>query len=401
MTSPPVGYSGTVRKLPSGRYQARITGPNGRTRYPAPVTFDRKRAAEAWLVKEGRRIQEDPDTWVPPKERLDNAKAEAVRREANRVTFASYAQQVLTARRTKGQSLQPATRLRYEGLLTKYVNPTFGSLALEDISPQVVAEWWAGLPDSPKTRKEAYVLAKSIMGEATGVHGPCSGGLNPFQIRGAGAGASPKRNTTVSKDELDVILATIRPEWRAMVLLALWCGMRFGELAALRRSDVDLASGVIRIRSAIGLAGRATKHVKAPKSEAGIRDQRIPAHVVPALRTHLASLVNGRDGLVFPSKAGEFLNPSVFYGKAKGSRAPVPGGWFAAREAAGRPDLHFHDLRATGATLWAQLGASIAEIQLFLGDSSPEAAMRYVRATSSRMDALTDRTGELAEEGDW
>ena len=65
------------------------------------------------------------------------------------------------------------------------------------------------------------------------------------------------------------------------------------------------------------------------------------------------------------------------------------------------PTLHFHDLRATGATLMAQLGATEAEIQAFLGDSTPAAAQRYVRAARSRMKSLASRMSELAASGEW
>ena len=58
------------------------------------------------------------------------------------------------------------------------------------------------------------------------------------------------------------------------------------------------------------------------------------------------------------------------------------------REAVGRP-INFHDLRATGATRLARRGAHVAEVQAFLGDSSSQAAERYVRATQNRMDELT------------
>ena len=64
------------------------------------------------------------------------------------------------------------------------------------------------------------------------------------------------------------------------------------------------------------------------------------------------------------------------------------GGWLAVREAVGRP-INFHDLRATGATRLAQRGAHVDEVKVFLGDSSTQAAERYVRATRSRMDDLT------------
>ena len=59
-----------------------------------------------------------------------------------------------------------------------------------------------------------------------------------------------------------------------------------------------------------------------------------------------------------------------------------------AREAAGRPDLRFHDLRHTGATLAAATGATLAELMRRLGHSTPDAAMLYQHAADDRDAAI-------------
>jgi hypothetical protein len=88
----------------------------------------------------------------------------------------------------------------------------------------------------------------------------------------------------------------MKPErYQAMILLASWCALRFGELTELRRKDIDLAvathadgrrahTGVIRIRRAVVRVDGAFE-VTTPKSEAGIRDVAIPPHLVPVLKT--------------------------------------------------------------------------------------------------------------------
>lgn len=82
----------------------------------------------------------------------------------------------------------------------------------------------------------------------------------------------------------------------------------------------------------------------------------------------------------FPGRPGAGCNPP-------GSEtAPVAGATYAWP--VGRP-INFHDLRATGATRLAQRGAHVTEVQAFLGNSSSQAAERYIRATQSRMDDLT------------
>ena len=66
----------------------------------------------------------------------------------------------------------------------------------------------------------------------------------------------------------------------------------------------------------------------------------------------------------------------------------------AAREGLGRPDLRWHDLRHTGATLFARTGATTAELQQRLGHASPAAAMRYQHASQSRGHDLARRMAE-------
>ena len=151
---------------------------------------------------------------------------------------------------------------------------------------------------------------------------------------------------------------------------------------ALRRSDVDLRAKppVVRVRRAIGTGPGGKRYEKEPKSRAGVRDQRVPGGVGTVLTEHLRTYLTGRDGLLFPGPSGDWLQPTRFRDAA--------GGWRDVREAVGRP-INFHDLRATGPTRLAQSGAHVAEVQAFLGDSSSEAAERYVRATQSRMDDLT------------
>ena len=55
-----------------------------------------------------------------------------------------------------------------------------------------------------------------------------------------------------------------------------------------------------------------------------------------------------------------------------------------ARDAAGRPDLRFHDLRHSGAVLAAATGATLAELMARLGHCTPQAAMRYQHVAAGR-----------------
>lgn len=418
-----------ARRLKSGGtvYRARYRSPLDGTFVSAPSTFQARIDAEAWLYGERKRT-EDLETWQPPAVRLSQAARAAAARPG---TFNEYAEQWIRDRKSKGRPLADRTQDHYAGLLARYLSPTFGDLALDEITPQMVNVWYDGLTIQRKragdtgatTRAHTYGFARSVMTTATGVHGPLVGHINPFAVRGAGTTPSNKRTELVSSDELEIILTTIRPEWRAMVQIALWTGLRFGELAELRRSDIDLDEQMIHVRRAVSRSKVGGVKAKDPKSEAGKRDREIPGAIVPAVRAHLRTYVAGRDGLLFPGRDGRHLAPSTFYGKATCATCKkIPkvcarqqkdgriedhafevreSGWYAARVAAGHPTLHFHDLRATGATLMAQNGATEAEIMEWLGDSTPQAAQRYVRAAKSRMRAHADTMSRLAEGGNW
>ena len=102
-------------------------------------------------------------------------------------------------------------------------------------------------------------------------------------------------------------------QYRLMVHLAAWCALRYGEIAALRRRDVDVQAGVVHVVHGVTwVAG--TPQEGDPKSDAGKRDVAIPPHLIPIVRAHLERHTAwGRDGLLFPNAAGTWLAPTSFY----------------------------------------------------------------------------------------
>lgn len=387
--------------------------------------------ARAWLAGQYELVQSGG--WQSPAEQREAKAAEARAAEAAKApTFESYARQWIETRKGRnGRPLAPRTKDHYRALLDAYLVPEFGKLRLDEITPQQVNIWFDAFTitrtrtghTGETTRAHSYALARSILNTAVGAHGPIVDKVNPFAVRGGGSSPSTKRTELATSEQVDVILETIRPEYRLIVLLGLWTGLRYSEIAELRRSDIDLEKRLIYVRRSVSRSKVSGVHAKAPKSEAGNRDMHLPDVVFEPLKQHLRSRVTGRDGLLFAGANGQHLAPSTFYGKltcqtckktpavheleqrkknaSQHEFEPRENGWYAARYVAGCPALHFHDLRATGATLMAQLGATEAEIQAFLGDSTPQAAQRYVRAAQSRMKQHAERMNELAKGGQW
>jgi len=393
---------GRIRQLPSKRYQASYVGPDNQ-RHNAPETFRARIDAEGWLTAE-HRLTEDPATWTPPAARLEAARAAAERQS---LTFAEYAAQWVDGRMVRGRPLAARSRDYYRSLLRDHINPTFGDVSLDRITPEAVNTWYATLaPGHATTRGNAYSLFRSIMLTATSVHGPLVGHVNPAAVRGGGSVHRETRTKVATSAELAIIVETMRPDRRLAVLLACWCQLRFGELAELRRADVDVDKAVIHVRRSVARSTEAGVHVKTPKSEAGSRDVSIPSHVVPVVREHLSTYAPKRNDLLFPGADGQHLAPSTFYGRPDvyddaGNLTRRGHGWYRARQAAGREDLRFHDLRHTGAVLAAQAGATLAELMERLGHSTSAAALRYQHAAENRQQVIADRLAALAEAGEW
>ena len=353
---------GRVEKRSNGRYRVAYTGPD-KVLYRAPSTFATKVDAEGWLGRVRRTI--DLETWVPP------TAAQAAR--ATVPTFGEYAEAWLAHR-----TLKPRTRDHYASLLRNQLEPTFSDRPLTAITPHSVRAWHVALgEDTPTLRSHAYGLLRTILAEA--VHDQIIAS-NPCHIRGAGNSKRVHKIKPATLPELEQIVATMPERYGLMVLLAAWCGLRFGELTELRRDDIDIARGVIRVRRGVTRV-RGDFIVGTPKTDAGVRDVAIPPHLLPVVKTHLSNnITGGKKGLLFPASDGvTHLAPSTLYTV-----------YYRAREAAGRPDLRFHDLRHTGGVLAAATGATLAELMARLGHSTVGAALLYQHAAQ-------DRDGEIAK----
>jgi len=295
------------------------------------------------------------------------------------LTLRSYSTAWLAAR-----ELKPRTKLLYGNLLHRHILPALGDVELGRLTPTTVRNWYATLDASaPTQRAHAYSLLRSVM--ATAVADDLTP-TNPCRVRGGGSARTQHTPKVASLAELDVMVAACPEHRRPLLLLAAWCAMRYGELAELRRGDVDLEAGVLRIQRGVTRAGGQT-FVGTPKSEAGRRTVSVPPHLLPVLERHLRMHTGaGQDELLFPARRGGHLAPTA-----------LQSFWHPARAAAGREDLHFHDLRHTGATLAAAAGGSIADLMARLGHSTPAAAMRYQHSVADRDKAIAEALSGFAD----
>jgi integrase len=162
-----------------------------------------------------------------------------------------------------------------------------------------------------------------------------------------------------TREQLDAILRVAHPRHRTMLRLLAGTGLRWGEVAALRRGDLSLDGSrpVVRVRRTLGKPTRRDRaearkaerpvapRYKPPKSRHGVRDVPLSPALVGELRSHLAALPpGGPEDLAFPSGRGTPLHysnalppglrpsdPRRRGGGARPRRGVADHGWINAR----------------------------------------------------------------------
>lgn len=353
---------GRIRRERSGRYSAAYIGPDGNL-HRAPRTYANEHDAEGWLAAERRKI--DLDTWGAV-ERSDG------------VTLRDYSKRWLDQR-----NLRPRTKQLYDSMLDRLILPDLGDTKLVKLTPARVRQWHADLGSAHPTRNaHAYALVHAIC--ATAVQDEVLD-ANPCRIRAAMQTKRKRDVSVLTPAEVDKLAAAMPAELQASVILAAWCGLRWGETSELRRMDVPTDCSVLRVRRAVTYrAGEF--HVGEPKTAAGVRDVAVPPHIRPILKAHLKNHVaRSADALLFPGNDGKHLRGDQYRTY-----------WEKARDAIKKPNFRVHDLRHVGAVLAAQSGATTAELMHRLGHTTPQMALRYQHVAENRDALIAERLSKLA-----
>ena len=359
---------GEVGQLPSGRYRARYTGPDG-SRHSAPITFVARIDAEGWLVDQERMISRGE--WEPPARQVREVQEAPL-------LLGDYAATVVVRRR-----IRPGTAALYAKLLRLTILPAFAKRPLGEITAAEISTWYAGMRSTPTQQANAYGLLKSIFKEAVEER---LVEVSPCRVKAGTQKERAREIDVLTVDQLNRYLAAVPEARRVPLLLAGWCGLRSGEVRGLRVRDLDLDIGVVHVRQAVvRLKGQLL--IGPPKTDAGVRSVSIPPHLLPALREWAARQpVRDREALLFPARDGHSpLNDSVLRVAHDKGKAAI-----------NMPGLTVHGLRHTSATLAAQLGATLAELQARIGHSTPNMAMRYQHVAAERDAQLAARMSAFA-----
>ena len=373
---------GTIRRLPSGTYQVLYRATDG-GRYSGPKTYEFKADAEAFLAT----VQADliRQSWKAP--------------VSSDETLDTYGLKWIEER-----PLKDTSRIRYLEDWKNHISPRLGDYRLDLVTPDIVRTWYAELgtdlaaklatkikvstatrQDGTSTVARCYRILRAVMNTAVEDDLITA---NPCRIKNGGTYRNSERPTLTVAD-VDQLARTVVIRYRALVLALAWTGIRLGEATELRRRDLELVAGNIRVDRAAYPNPEGGYFIDTPKSRAGHRTIAIPNFLRTEIEEHLDKFVNdpGPDALVFPTRSGDCA-----YGAAQTAIT-------RALRAMGRSDIRVHDLRHTGQVLAAQSGATLADLMARLGHSSVNAAMKYAHAASDHGRKVADQMEQARATG--
>jgi integrase len=271
---------------------------------------------------------------------------------------------------------KPKTYSRYESLLRGHVLPRWGRVPVSAVTTAEVEAWLselraAGL--SASRTRQAYTVLRGVLDTAVKsrrlVVNPALGVDLPAMPKG------PRRYLSMGQLEA---LAEAAGDYALLVRVLGYCGLRWGEAAALTVGNCNLLRSRLHIdASLVDISGKLS--VGAPKNDK-VRD--VP--LTRFLREEMAAQVAGRaaDELAFPAPRGGYLRNGNFRR-----------GWFdpAARQV-GLDGLVPHELRHTAASLAITSGANIKVVQTMLGHSSATLTWdRYGHLYDDDLDSVAER----------
>lgn len=272
---------------------------------------------------------------------------------------------VLEQRLADGDRMSQTRLTRQWRLVYKVILPRLGDVVAEDLSPMQV-QAWADELRSKRVGKSVGVVREALMA--------LGGALTEAQrleiitrnvVKTAPPRLPPVKQASIqvpSREDIRKLLAAAEGRIKLMVEIAIFTGMRVGEIRALMWPQVDFERKCIRVKHSAEPNG----NIKSPKTKSGVRDVPMSPRVEASLR-HWHSITPRRaHGLLFPSPARSRQNQrqAIVYHS-------IATEWSKLKEKAQvDPGLNFHSLRHAAASLYIETGLSAQRLKVLMGHAS-------------------------------
>lgn len=359
-----------AERLPSGRYRGLYRDGGGRKRSTG-ATFSHKAAAErAAAAKEAaarKSVSLDPEAYRRP--------------------WGEWCDEWWPTR-----GVEPTTLRIDESRRRTHLDPRWATVPLASISRHDVKVWAAAMTRAkvgPSTVQRAVHLLSASLEAAVDAEILES---NPAaRIKGLAKGAQAQERF-LTRDEYDSIRAQLPTTHHQLVAdMLAHTGLRWGEMAGLHWSRVDLDRGIVRV---VETWDEPSSRIKAYPKGKQVRDVPLVAGLVTALR----DLPRASGGCGVPHAAGTCRSPLVFTtprgAVLRNSNWAVD--WRAAVEASPVAHARPHDLRHTFASWLLQAGVPLAEVGRLMGHVSTQTTAKYAHLAAAPNEAVLAALGGLA-----
>ncbi|MGA7607934.1 MAG: site-specific integrase [Anaerolineales bacterium] len=200
---------------------------------------------------------------------------------------------------------------------------------------------------------------------------------------------------TLTDSQVRVFLSAARGlRHEALFWMAVFTGLREGELFGLKWSDLDWQTKHLKVQRQLQRLQGKGMVFTAPKTAAGKRMLVLSTATVAKLREHLDRQQNEKvtagdkwqeNDLIFPSTLGTPIDPSNMYKDFK-----------ETLKSSNLPDIRFHDLRHTAATLMLQQGTHPKIVQERLGHSDISLTLNtYSHVLPSMQEDAAEKMDEI------
>lgn len=262
-------------------------------------------------------------------------------------------------------TVRARTYERYEGFVRLHVIPTIGRVQLQKLSAQHIQSLYARKLEeklSPTTVNTLHMMLHRALKDAV------RWGLVARNVCDL---VSPPRRAhyefkPLTLEQAHKLLTALHGHnMEALFVLALTTGMRRGEILALKWQDINFTQNMLQVRR-IFTRAPGQRYVEAqPKTDKSRRSVMLPSITTELLKQHRihqleAKLQAGEfweeHDLVFCTSLGTPLNPNKVLERFK-----------TVLKKAGLPDMRFHDLRHSAATMLLSVGVHPKVVQELLG----------------------------------
>jgi len=362
---------GSISLRKDGTYQAQITIESKRkTKY-----FKTRKEAQEWIT----------DSLYKAQNGLFNSGSQTV--------LSDYLEVWLIASKA---SVRPKTYMQYRQIVEQHINPLLGKIKLNNLKPEMIQVAYNKETDSGSGIRTVRLI-HSVLHCA--LNYAVETGL---LYRNPSAFVKRPKLKKIEMKVLDenqartLLISAKGNRLEALYKLELTTGLRQGEILGLKWSDLDWETHQLNIQRQLQRISGVGLMFTEPKSTAGRRMILLGSDTIASLKAHSSRQYLERsfigeswqeNDLIFPCSKGSPLDPRNLFRQFK-----------LLLKKANLPDIRFHDLRHTAATLMLKQGVSVKVVQERLGHADASMTLNvYSHVTPGMQKEAAEKMDEITE----